>query len=99
MEVHRLGTNLGDKAISARLKDRGFPVGGSIVKRLLKKHPYRRRKAVKTKTFPSVPERNAQCEKIVDVGEAERQSPNPLLSLDTKKKNLLGRCIGRDRST
>jgi len=99
MEVNMLWTNLGDKAISARLKERGFPVGVSIVKRLLKKYHYRRRKAVKTKTFQSVPERNAQFEKIIEVGEAEYQSPNPLLSIDTKKKNILGRCIGRDRST
>jgi len=57
------------------------------VKRLLKQHGYHRRKAVKSNTFKEVPGRNEQFEKILDVREAEQDSPNPLFSIDTKKKN------------
>jgi len=80
-------TNLSDKEISRRLKERGLKVGVSIVKRLLKQHGYHRRKAVKSNTFKEVPGRNEQFEKILDVREAEQDSPNPLFSIDTKKKN------------
>ena len=94
-----LWTNLPATEISRCLKERGIAVGVFIVKRLLKKHGYRRRKAGKTKTFKDVPERNDQFEKIAAVGEEEKDSPNPLLSIDTKKKNISVNCIGRGRCT
>lgn len=92
-------THLSDKEISVRLKAGGIPVGVSIVKRLLKKHGYRRRKAVKTKVFKNVPERNTQFEQIATVGKAEADSPNPILSIDTKKKSISESCTERDEYT
>ena len=80
-------------------KQGGIPVGVSIVKRLLKKHGYRRRKAVKTKVFKNVPERNTQFEQIATVGKAEADSPNPILSIDTKKKSISESCTERDEYT
>jgi hypothetical protein len=92
-------THLSDKEINVRLKAQGIPVGVSVVKRLLKKHGYRRRKAVKTKVFKNVPERNTQFEQIAAVGETEADSPNPILSIDTKKKSISGNYIERDEYT
>lgn len=92
-------THLRDKEISVRLKARGIPVGVAIVKRLLKKHGYRRRKAVKTKVFKNVPERNTQFEQIAAVGKAEMDSLNPILSIDTKKKNISENYIEKDEYT
>jgi len=89
-------THLSDKEISVRLRARGIPVGVFIAKRLLKKHDYRRRTAVKTKVFKNVPERNTQFEQIATVGEAEMGSPNPILSIDTKKKSISGSCTEKD---
>lgn len=99
MQPDVLWTNLGDKEISLRLHERGIGVGVSIVKRLLKKHQYRRRKAVKTTTIQSVPERNTQFEQIAKVNRAEQDSVNPVLSIDTKKKNGSATCTEMGRYT
>jgi Rhodopirellula transposase DDE domain len=58
-------TNLSRRQIAKRMKDMGTPVSRDVVSQLLKKHGYRRRKALKKKTMgPRHPDRNAQFENI-----------------------------------
>jgi hypothetical protein len=82
-------TYLDNRAIQDQLQHRGYPVHISVVKRLLKKHKYGQRRMIKRKTFKQDPDRNAQFEQIQAVTEAEAGGPNPILSMDTKKKNRL----------
>jgi hypothetical protein len=92
-------THLGDDAIRDHLQARGYHVGIPAVKRLLTKHHYHRRQAAKKKTFKRDPDRNTQFETIEVVNEAEAGGRNPILSSDTKKKSISGRCTDPDRST
>jgi len=61
-----------------------------VVRRLLKKHYYRRRKAQKRRTKKTVPYRNEQFENIARLIAEYEASGNPAISMDTKKKELLG---------
>jgi len=65
-------------------------VSKSVIKKLLQKHNYRRRKAQKKKTMKSVAHRDEQFRNIqVQVAEFKAQG-NPIISFDTKKKEALG---------
>ena len=61
-----------------------------VVRQLLKKHNYRRRKAQKRCTMKNVPYRNEQFENIARLIADNRATGNPIISLDTKKKEHLG---------
>jgi hypothetical protein len=89
-------TYLNDTEIRERLEAHGCPVSRSVVKRLLKKHQYGQRVMNKRKTFKQNPDRNAQFEQIQAVTATEAEGPNPILSMDTKKKNTLDSCIGEE---
>jgi Rhodopirellula transposase DDE domain len=84
-------TNLSRRQIAARITELGTPVGRHVVSQLLRKHRYRKRKALKKRTMgPRHPDRNAQFETI---GRLKRQylaAGLPVVSMDTKKKELLG---------
>lgn len=82
-------TYLNDTEIGERLEAHGYPVSRSVVTRLLKKHKYGQRCMIKRKTFKQDPDRNAQFEQIQAVTDAEAEGPNPILSMDTKKKSTL----------
>ncbi|MGB0386143.1 MAG: ISAzo13 family transposase [Ardenticatenaceae bacterium] len=60
-----------------------------MVKKWLKKHNYRLRKAQKTTSMKEVPNRNEQFENIARLREEYENSLNPIISLDTKKKEYL----------
>ena len=65
-------------------------VSKSVVRKLLQKHHYRRRKAQKKQTLKTVPHRDEQFAQI-DVLKAEfRAAGQPIISFDTKKKEYLG---------
>lgn len=57
-------TNLGQKAISKAFAEKGYNVSEYIVKQLLKKHTYVKRKMQKTKTMKETEQRNEQFENI-----------------------------------
>lgn len=61
-----------------------------IVGQLLKKHGFVRRKALKKKSFKQSPDRNTQFEHIVKLKESYLKAGQIVLSIDTKKKELLG---------
>lgn len=85
-------TNLSLKEIMTALReDHGIRVSKWVVRKLLKKHNYRRRKAQKRcTTKKEIPHRNEQFENIARLVAEYEAAGNPVLSLDTKKKEYLG---------
>ena len=74
-----------------QLDELGTPVCRDVVSQLLRKHHYRRRKAQKKKTMgPRHPNRNAQFENIARLKKEYLEAGWPVISIDTKKKELLG---------
>ncbi|HLE64302.1 MAG TPA: ISAzo13 family transposase [Pyrinomonadaceae bacterium] len=65
-------------------------VSKSVVRKLLRKHHYRRRKAQKKQTLKSVAHRDEQFTKIKALKAEFRAAGNPIISFDTKKKEYLG---------
>ena len=84
-------TNLSRGQIAERLGELGTSASRQVVSQLLRKHRYRRRKALKKKTMgPPNPNRNAQFENIARLKKKYLKAGLPVLSMDTKKKELLG---------
>ena len=76
--------------VTALREDHGIRVSKWVVGRLLKKHNYRRRKAQKKRTMKQVANRNAQFENIARLIAEYQAAGNPVISMDTKKKEYLG---------
>jgi hypothetical protein len=76
----------------ARLLERkhDIVVSNNVIRKLLKKHNYRRRKAQRRQTIKRVPHRNEQFENIAQLRAKYEASDNPILSMDVKKKEYLG---------
>jgi transposase len=70
--------------------DHGMHVSKSVVRKLLHKHHYRRRKAQKRQTMKAVKHRNEQFDNIQRLKDDYEAAGNPIVSMDTKKKELLG---------
>ncbi len=85
-------TNLSPKEIVTALREEhSIRVSKWVVRKLLKKHNYRRRQAQKKQTAKKdIPDRNEQFENIARLKVAYAAAGNPVLSLDTKKKEYLG---------
>lgn len=83
-------TNLTLQEIAERLAEAGTPVSVPVVKQLLKEHHYRKRKAKKSKAMGHHPDRNAQFENIAQLKQDYREAGNPIVSIDTKKKEWVG---------
>jgi len=79
-------TNLGQRGISKAFKEKGYEVSEHVVKQLLQKHKYVRRKMQKTQTVKETEQRNEQFENIKGLKEEYTQTENPMLSLDVKKR-------------
>ncbi len=62
----------------------------TVIKKLLKKHGFRRRKAQKKITMGNPANRNEQFEKIAFLRAEYEKAGNSIMSMDTKKKELLG---------
>jgi hypothetical protein len=83
-------TNLSRRQIAERMGALGTPVSRDVVSQLLRQHGYRRRKAQKKKTMGHHHDRNAQFEKIARLRKKYLKAGLPVISIDTKKKELLG---------
>lgn len=84
-------TNLKPWQIARLLeKEYDIQVSLNVVRQLLKKHDYRRRKAQKRDTKENVLHRNEQFENIIYLKQAYEAANNPVISMDTKKKEYLG---------
>jgi len=73
-----------------KLKEKGIDVSGKIVKQLFKKHGYKKRKAWKTISTGTSNDRNEQFENIAELKAIYIAAGNPIISIDTKKKELSG---------
>lgn len=80
-------TNLKRHEIAALLQDEGIKVSVTVVDQLLKKHNFRKRKAVKILATGKSKHRNEQFETIERLKQAYQGAGNPVLSMDTKKEN------------
>ena len=83
-------TNLTLDQIAERLAEAGTPVSVTVVKQLLRKHRYIKRKARKSLSMGQHADRNRQFENIARLKREYLESDNPILSIDTKKKELVG---------
>ena len=77
--------------VAALREDHHIRVSQWVVRKLLKKHGYRRRKAQKRTTMKGeIKHRNAQFENIEKLKSDYEAAGNPIFSMDTKKKENLG---------
>jgi len=84
-------TNLKPWQIAKLLDDKyDIRVSLNVVRQLLKKHNYRRRKAQKRSSRKNVVHRNEQFENIIRLKDKFEAVGNPVVSMDTKKKERLG---------
>lgn len=90
MRVGVLWTNLSLRELSQRLLAMGTPASRRTIRRLLRKFKVGRRTARKKKTMGQHPDRNAQFEKIGQLRQEYQAAGDPVISIDTKKKELLG---------
>lgn len=80
-------TNLSKKQISERMKAEGINISVTVVTKLLKKHGFSKRKALKKRAIGSSNYRNEQFENIERLKKEYLATGNPIVSVDTKKKN------------
>lgn len=83
-------TNLSRPEIAARLEDEGYPVSVTIVDQLLEQFDMDYRTAQKIKTMTQHPDRKAQFEYIDELKQWYLESGEPVLSMDTKRREMLG---------
>ena len=85
-----LWTNLSLRELSRRLTAMGTPAGRRTIRRALRTLRVGCRTARKKKSMGAHPDRNAQFENIADIRGEYRAAGDPVISIDTKKKELLG---------
>lgn len=90
MKPEALWTNLSISAIVDRLAELGTPADRTVVEQLLDEFHLGRRQAFKTTAMGPTRDRNEQFEIIRFYRELYLDSLNPILSIDTKKRELLG---------
>jgi hypothetical protein len=83
-------TDLCSSAIAQQLTDLGSPVSPPTAKKLLEENGFAKRKIIKDLAGGTTPDRNAQFEQIERLRSDYRSTNNPIFSIDTKKKELLG---------
>jgi hypothetical protein len=85
-----LWTNLSHREISRRLKGMGTPANRHTVRKLMKKHGLGQRKVRKKKSLGAHPDRDAQFQNIAKLKAEYLAAGDPVISIDTKKKELIG---------
>lgn len=84
-------TNYSLRRIARELEARGFRVSTPIVRQLLQRHGLGRRRAKKNQTIKQHKDRDRQFRRIAHWRAAYDGSPNPVISMDTKKKEFVGK--------
>jgi hypothetical protein len=90
MHTDVLWTNLSRQAIADRMADLGTPLDAAIVQQLLDKFKLGQRQAFKTLAMGPTRDRNDQFETIAFYKNLFLDSLDPILSIDTKKRELMG---------
>jgi len=85
-----LWSNLSLRELSRRLLALGTPASRRTIRRVLRKLKLGRRTARKKKTMGHHPDRNAQFENIARLRREYEAAGDAVISIDTKKKELLG---------
>ena len=83
-------TNLTQQEIADRLGQIGTPVSTEVVRELMDNFDFSKRKAQKNVAMGAYPYRNEQFEYLSELKEAYLQAGEPVISMDTKKKEMLG---------
>lgn len=83
-------TSLSKQEIVEMLALVGHKVSRGTVSKLLKKHGFKKRKIQKRKSLKSVQGRDAQFHRINSDKEEFHQAGDPVISVDTKKKEAIG---------
>lgn len=83
-------TNLTKGDIIKHLANRGIKVSKNIVRKLLKKNKFVKRKAQKSKSIQQHKDRDKQFKKIFKTRDEYELSNNPVISIDTKKVEKVG---------
>lgn len=83
-------TSKSTRHLSRELKSRGLRVSHTLVSSLLRESGYSLQSNVKTKEGTSHPDRNAQFEHISAVVKRRLKRNLPCISVDTKKKEIVG---------
>jgi hypothetical protein len=83
-------TDLNYEQIAGHLAEAGTKVSVPVVKQLLDDHGYVTRKAQKARAMGGHPDRNRQFENIARLKREFLASDDPIVSMDTKKKELIG---------
>ena len=83
-------TNLSLRALRRKLIERSFRVGLGAVTALLRRHHFGRRQAQKKLSAKRHPLRDKQFCKIAQLRREYGNSFNPIISVDTKKKEFIG---------
>jgi transposase len=79
------------RSAAEELQKRGFTISHNVVYLMLKEMKYSLKKNKKNKSYTTPPEdRNTQFENIDQYREKSIESGNPVLSIDTKKKETIG---------
>jgi hypothetical protein len=87
MDEKIIWTDLTPLEISQHLIKKGFQVGKYVIKQLLKEYGYVKRKASKSESIGSSENRDEQFLNITRLKAEYQASGNPVISIDTKKKN------------
>lgn len=86
-----LWTNLTLEEIANLLSEKhNIHVSVTVIGKLLHKHKYGRRKAQKKQTMKVVKDKEAQFENIGQLKSEYQETNNPIISIDTKKKEFIG---------
>jgi len=85
-----LWTSKSSRKLAAELAQRGHPVGFRTVPKLLRKLGYSLQSARKTLEGKQHPDRDAQFQAINEKVSAQIAAGQPAISIDTKKKELVG---------
>jgi hypothetical protein len=90
MDEDVVWTNLSQVEIAENLSDLGTPVSTHVVRDLLDEYGFVRRKAQKSRSMGECAHRNEQFEYIAELRDEYEDAGQPVLSMDTKKKEMLG---------
>ena len=85
-------TNLTHQQVADKMSERGIIISNKIAKNLFKKHGFVKRTAQKSLSSGKgdTKDRNTQFENIASLREQYESAGNPIISMDTKKKEALG---------
>lgn len=99
MQAEIKWTYLNQAQIVAGLKQQGIEISIPIVRQLLDRHNYVKRKAQKQLATGETANRNEQFENINCLKQEYKDTGNPIMSIDTKKKSISATYIEQVNST